>query len=413
VRYRDVVRCAVLASCLTMLAPAAQAQRLATTELFARGKAAYDRLPATVTLADARDFSEALTYLYAYEQRTLRERGHVEGPTQRAIDWLVESIGVMKTGKSDGSNRRDDEELLARGLTMLDSAERSDEGGRLWHVAAFLSGSANLFAYLQSAPSPSQRARKGYEWLSEARGRLVVAGTKSDGPELSTWVPPSRPRPGAPSMRSMADRARSTSTMSGATRAIATPPAGGAGERGADRRVVVDSLRELRESNERLRRELDAANTANDSLRRANEQLQRMLDAGARDVATAAQLIGDGRLREARDLARGWLAANPSDGDAHMVLARVYAGASRANATPEDRAVAWLAVHHLTIAIKSGAIGYDVGLKMLTELEARTPTADDLALRGWVIGQPLRVNFAPYEWIDEVTTIRARREVTD
>jgi len=93
-----------------------------------------------------------------------------------------------------------------------------------------------------------------------------------------------------------------------------------------------------------------------------------------------------------------------------VVLSQVYAKASGPGATPEERAVFWLAIHHLTIAMKSGAIGYDVGRKILEDYESRTPTAEDFKARGWVDGQRLRVSFAPYEWIDEETTIRPRKE---
>ena len=407
-RYRDVLRSAVLASCTVLVATTAQtaqAQRLTTSELFERGKAAYDRLPASVTLADAREFSEALRYLYAYEQRSLREGGQIERPTQEAIDWLVESVSLMRTGKGDGGNSRSDDVLLARGLTMLDSAKTSDDAGRVWHVTAFISGSANLFAYLQCAPDPSAKAREGYAWLSNARGRLVVAGVSADdpreGPGTSSWRP-RRPRPGARRPRPIvdvqaipADAVVAAASASAGT--AAKPPTG-------------DSLQALRESNERLRLELAAALAANDSLRSANEELRRRLGSGERDVVVAARLIAEGRLREARELAGRWLVANPSDGDAHMVLSQVYELASRRDATPEGRVVTLLAIQHLTIAMKTGAVGFDVGRKMLAELETRTPTADDLASRGWVVGQQLRVSFAPYEWIDEVTTIRARRE---
>jgi hypothetical protein len=47
---------------------------------------------------------------------------------------------------------------------------------------------------------------------------------------------------------------------------------------------------------------------------------------------------------------------------------------------------------------------------MLQDLEARIPTGKDLAARGWIPGQRLRLSFAPYEWIDEQTTIRPRKK---
>jgi len=198
-----------------------------------------------------------------------------------------------------------------------------------------------------------------------------------------------------------------------------SPVAGNAGDRGARDAEPSDagSLQRLLQRNEQLRVELAAANAANDSLRRANDELRRTMGAARTEDApvprrdmVAARLIAQGRLREARDLARGRLEANPNDADAHMVLSQVYARASGKGATPEERAVLWLAIHHLTIAMKSGAIGYDVGRRLLEDYESRTPTAEDFKARGWVDGQRLRVSFAPFEWIDEETTIRPRKE---
>ena len=66
------------------------------------------------------------------------------------------------------------------------------------------------------------------------------------------------------------------------------------------------------------------------------------------------------------------------------------------------------------ISVTRLAALHDAGLR----LKIRTggvrveafPTEKDLAARGWIPGQRLRVSFAPYAWIDEETTIRARKE---
>jgi len=413
--HHHLVWGAVLATSTTFAAAtAAHAQRFETTDLLARGSAAYDRLPERVTLRDARLFSEALVNLYAYEQRSIRERAAIAPQTQQAIDWLIGSIALMKTAKADDGNRRGDDQLLDRGLQMAAKAKASVENGVVWDVMSYLSGAANLFAYLQCASNPSARARTDYGWLVDVQSRLVVAGDKGDDPNARRYPPtwmPKRPRPGA--------RRGAIAGSTVAVGASPSPVAGNAGDRGA-RDVEpsdAESLQRLQQRNEQLRAELAAANAANDSLRRANDELRRTMGTVRtgdtpvirRDMV-AARLIAQGRLREARDLARSRLEANPADGDAHVVLFQVYAKASGPSATPEERAVLWLAIHHLTIAMKSGAIGYDVGRKILEDYESRTPTAEDFKARGWVDGQRLRVSFPPYEWIDEETTIRPRKE---
>ena len=415
-RYRQVVWSALFTmSTAFVAATAAHAQRFDTPVLLARGAAAYDRLPERVTLRDARPFSEALVYLYAYEQRSIREGATIAPQTQRAIDWLIASIALMATAKADEVNGRSDGQLLYRGLEMADKAKASVHDGVVWDVTAYLSGLANLFAYLQCARNPSERARTSYAWLAGIQNQLVVAGDKGDDANsrryLKSW-PTMRPRPGA----------RGTGAIAGsavADGAVRSPAAGRAGERGARDagQPPAGSLQILQQRNEQLRVELAAAKAANDSLRRANEELRRTVGTSRTEAApiprrdvVAAQLLARGRLREARDLARSRLEANPADGDAHVVLSQVYAKASGPGATPEERALLWLAIHHLTIAVKSGAIGYDVGRKILEDYESRTPTAEDFKARGWVDGQRLRVSFAPYEWIDEETTIRPRKE---
>lgn len=195
-RHRDIARMTALAASLAIAAPAARAQRLGTPDLLARGVAAYDRLPERVTLRDAPVFSEALGYLFAYQQRALREGDRrVNAGASSALGWLLSSMAGMKAGKADEA--RSDDELRDRGMMMFDKARKSEQNGKIWDVPAFLSSSANLFAYIQVSSSPEQRVRAAHQWLVDAQSRLVASGVAADGyvnPE--GWLPRGR-RPGA------------------------------------------------------------------------------------------------------------------------------------------------------------------------------------------------------------------------
>jgi hypothetical protein len=377
VKHRDVVAAALLASSITLGARVASSQSI--EELRVRGTAAYDRLPANVTMRDAPVFSDALRYLYAYEQRALREGDkRVHPGAERALDWLSLRIQQLKTGKGDAS--RTDAELRDRGLTMYEKAKDSERGNKIWDVPAYLSASANIFAYMQVASGIDDKVRAADQWLTKARSRLVVAGVGSADAAVDPegWFPP-KPRPDARHVVVTHVDAGSHAPIGSHVVTVAPPPA---------RR---DSVR-------------PPPPVSSDSTPAVGGRSHQA------EVDSAAKLYLQGRLREVRDLARGWLDANPNDGDAHMTLAMVYAKASGQGVTPEERAVRWLAIDHLTIAIKTRAIGYDPGVQMLKDLESRAPTAEDLEARGWVAGQRLRVSFAPYEWIDEETTIRPRKE---
>jgi hypothetical protein len=385
-RSRNVLAIAVLASFVALAAPTAGAQETYTTaELLKNGLDAYDRLPGSPKLRDAPVFSEALGFLYAYEQRTLREGKRMNDGVGSALGWLVQSMEAMKTGKADGAPS--DAALRDRGMVMYAKAKDSQQNDKIWDVHAYLSASANLFTYLQVAKDPEDKARSAHQWLVDAQSRLVVAGVGSadrPGPDPESWIPRKR-RPDVSGARAGA-RAGVVIRGGAAARAgmVATP--------------VVVSGGQPSAAGE------PAKPDSSSSAKPARE------DGDKAWVQRATELYLTGRLREARDLARGRLDANPGDVDAHTVLFQTYARAARAAATPEDRAVFWSVVDHLTIVVKSRGIGYDLGVRMLADYEARTPTAADLEARGWVAGQRLRINFAPYEWIDDETTVRPPRK---
>lgn len=384
--YRDLVGAVLLASSLTLGARTAHSQPTATDALRVYGTAAYDRLPANVTLRDAPLFSDALRYLYAYEQRTLREGGRVHAGAERALDWLSARIENMKTGKAD--EFRKDDDLRSRGLEMYDRAKKSEQENEVWDVEAYLSAYSNLFAYAQIVSDPGDKVRAASKWLAGARSRLVTAGVGAAdavGPDPEGWLPSGR-RPGTEAV--LVQRPPNTGARAGAR---------AAGAASAATSEVVGSVA----PRDTVQKSAPDPTVADHPVRAKSDQAA---------IDSIAKLFLKGNLHEARDLARSMLDANPSDGDAHMALAMIYAKASGAQATPEERAVLWLASNHLNIAIKTGAIGYKLGQTMMHDLQSRIPTADDLKARGWIAGQRIRVSFTPYEWIDEETTIWPRKE---
>ena len=195
---RMLVRTLVASCALLLSIPAVlHAQRLTTEELLSRGAAAYDALPASVTLLDAPKFSEALGYLYAYEQRMNRAKQPVPDETQLALGWMLGNIAAMSTGKADASYRSDDE-LHDRGMAMYRKTKASESQGIVWDVPAFLSAATNLFAYLQVAPHPRSDASSAHAWLVDAQDRLVKSAGKGDDPNApNRWMPRGQ-RPGAP-----------------------------------------------------------------------------------------------------------------------------------------------------------------------------------------------------------------------
>jgi esterase/lipase superfamily enzyme len=193
---RTLVR-AVVASCslLLLYSATAGAQQCDTDDLLSRGTVAYNELPANVTLLDAPKFSEALGYLYAYEQCMNRKRQSVDAQTQAALGWMLRNIAAMSSGKAD--EFRSDEQLHDRGMAMYRKTRASESDGVVWDVPAFLSAATNLFAYGQVAPHPDADATSAHAWLVQSQGRLVKSAGRGDDPRSPDGWLPSGKRPGA------------------------------------------------------------------------------------------------------------------------------------------------------------------------------------------------------------------------
>ena len=433
---------ALAPSLLVLLLPlrAAPAQGNPPGELLDRGISAYNRLPSRVTLRDAKLFSEAVGYLFAYEQRTYRDKVPLDSRAVAALGWLLPRLKSFEIGKGDEPQRfRDDDELREKGLTLYKLVERSEIQGRIWEVSGFISASANLFAYLQCASDPDDDARRAYGWLVEAGNRLTRAGGTGDDPnDPASWLPGAR-KPGTkpavvnartvvvgpPSGIRRADRAVGRGAAS-AVRPGGTGDVPRVGSKEAEEPksagnpspAASDSIgvlyKQAAAERDSIRADYERLQAANQDLREKLNQLQREAKPGLGKrnmaLAKAERYYTVGQFREARELAATALRLDPSSGAAHLLLARIYGGAATAGGSrPEDRAIFWLAMDHLQWALKTGVADDAAARRLLLEYSARAPTDADIDEKGWVRGQRLRIDFEPYAWIGEETTIRSQR----
>lgn len=171
-------------------------EKLADDALRRRGVRAYDQLPRVVGLEHAPLYTDAVRFLFAYEQRSYRRNQQPGNDVMTAMDWLSHSLTDFEIGKGDVMypRLRGDDQLRSKGLAAYTEARKSVEGGRIWDVEAFIRASANLYAYLQVAPSPRKDARSAFDWLQRNRDRLAKAGGKADA--ILPWAP-STPKPGS------------------------------------------------------------------------------------------------------------------------------------------------------------------------------------------------------------------------
>lgn len=179
----------VLAQCGGSIQP----RKFEEDELLEAGIDAYRELPKGIGLEHAPCFSNALSYLFAYEQR-LSDRGSgPEGDIREVIDWLTRRLNLFMTGKGDRIQSREDK-LFDKGNYEYKILYSNFEGGneKIWNVKAYISASAYLFAYLQVADNPNPEAIRALNWLQERRGRLVRAAGKGDrlgAAGSESWVP--------------------------------------------------------------------------------------------------------------------------------------------------------------------------------------------------------------------------------
>jgi hypothetical protein len=228
----------------------------------ALGIAAFDSLPPQVALADARLFADAVRYLFAYEQLMYRQTTpRVDARAYEGLLWLFGSLPSFVVGKADGMQERirSSADLRNKGLAALDSVHRSDSHGTIWDVTAFITASANLFAFIECTDRPNADVAKKLNWLLTNSNRLVTAGIKADSPGLESatnWLP-LRTKPQA--SLTEPELARSLAPSLPATRPLRPPAQDGNAREAATSQLKHerDSLRARTIRLEAMNRELD------------------------------------------------------------------------------------------------------------------------------------------------------------
>lgn len=195
---RSILRHAVMLSItiytigLLPLVTAAQ-PTLSLEELRGAGDSAYEKLPDIVSPNYVSPFSKSVRYYFAYEQRMLRQEEHLDHKVRRKMSWLYDNMSAFRYGKGDNlSRQRSAEELLRKGLRQHDKIAGEE---KIVNIPAFISASANLYAYLQlqNTDNRNSSVANAFQWLQEKRrkGDLVTSGGKGD---RFSWVP-NKPKP--------------------------------------------------------------------------------------------------------------------------------------------------------------------------------------------------------------------------
>ncbi len=379
-----------------------------TRQLRIDGMNAYAALPSVPGLQDAPLYSDAMRNLYAYEQRCYRNNDGVGDEQMRALVWLADNLKDFKTGKGDSVNARlrSDGDLLDKGMAGYRQVLDSRSGNRIWDIEAYMRASANLFAYLQCAGSPRAEAVGAYNWLQENRGRLVTAGSKGDNPnqpEPTAWIP-SSPKPGTAQVKPL--------VMQNLQFEIATPKVDLPPQEKVDWESKYEQLRQENALLQRQYRQLKAAYQG------AEEKLKALSQADPRPAGPdtleeelmelAGRSMRKGQLEASRDLARAVLQLDPRSAPANRLMANIYLNAFRRSNSkePEARALLWLVSDYMDRAYR-----LDPDLKSRTgerlqRILSMVPTEEEKAAMGWRDGATLRLNYEPFEWINETVRIR-------
>ncbi|HEX6063664.1 MAG TPA: hypothetical protein VFZ04_05550 [Longimicrobiales bacterium] len=186
-----------LTAALLVTAAAVDGQVLTDEDLFNRGITAYNRLPESLTAADAVLFVDALRYLFAYEQRGAAERAgrQRQADVARAIGWLSENLQYIKSAgaKGDDPNVRSAAILRSRGLEAYRQLPRNNTSLSSGHADTFVRAIVNLYALEQRGGADAQ-VISAVNRLEANTVRLThgSAAGKADEAASPRWVPRSR-----------------------------------------------------------------------------------------------------------------------------------------------------------------------------------------------------------------------------
>lgn len=116
-----------------------------------------------------------------------------------------------------------------------------------------------------------------------------------------------------------------------------------------------------------------------------------------------------GRLANARTYFRRALQIDPRFGRAYMAIGDLYAQAVSecgSQLEREDRAVYWLAVDYYEKAKQADPTVANEANRKINTYRRYFPDQEALFFKGWQVGQPYKVDYGCYAWINEETTVK-------
>ncbi len=116
-----------------------------------------------------------------------------------------------------------------------------------------------------------------------------------------------------------------------------------------------------------------------------------------------------GRLANARTYFRRALRVDPNFGKAYIAIGDLYAQAVAecgSQLEREDRAVYWLAVDYYEKARRVDPSVANEANRKINTYRKYFPDQEALFFKGWKVGQPYKIDYGCYAWINEETTVK-------
>ncbi len=116
-----------------------------------------------------------------------------------------------------------------------------------------------------------------------------------------------------------------------------------------------------------------------------------------------------GNLRAARRYARQAIEEDEDFGEAYLLIANVYATAvqNAGSMEREDRAVYWLVLEYYQRAAQVDPSVKSRAQNAIQTYRKYIPSREDMFFKGWEEGDSYTIDYGPYQWINETTTVRA------
>lgn len=356
------------AGLLLLLAGQAYGARLSDDELRKKGMALYRDLPRVMGLGHAPAYANAVSYLFAFEQRLARQGRSLPRDEQEAFNWLYSHLNDLKIGKGDVVERAiADGELERHGMEAYRQA-KSDESwvnGRIWDMRSYLRAKANLYAYYQCVSQGDGQVNAALRWLNDNADRLADAGGKGDFPaQFAAWKPDG-PKPGSdgPTWTGRPIEYEVQMPNQEVEQSFTETPR----PHRPDNRLIV-RLRDLSARHEKLQEEHRALQKEHERLRVRHQMLERKYE------STAARLSELESTTPSEDPAAG------SDDVVELVL--VSAGESTIHVTKVVRAFTGLGLRESKSLVDAAPVSLKQGMpladaeKLSRELQAAGATVE-------------------------------------